>query len=107
MERTRQQAKRTKITCIRCGRQATPAVDNSPVGFAKAFVRRYCQDCADQRPSSPIITEVTRGHNRPTRYELIAERGRPDCGYKLGSAWLKRELPAEVVRWAQTFGKDA
>ena len=30
----------------------------------------------------------------------------PDCGYKLGSAWKKRELPAEVVEWAETFGKD-
>lgn len=30
----------------------------------------------------------------------------PDCGYKLGSAWQRRELPAEVVAWAQSFGRD-
>jgi len=24
----------------------------------------------------------------------------PDCGYRLGFQWLKRELPAEVVAWA-------
>jgi len=30
----------------------------------------------------------------------------PDCGYKLGSGWTKRELPAEVVTWAETFGAD-
>lgn len=23
----------------------------------------------------------------------------PECGYVLGSAWLKRELPAEVITW--------
>lgn len=23
----------------------------------------------------------------------------PDCGYKLGSAWLKRELPPQVLAW--------
>lgn len=27
----------------------------------------------------------------------------PDCGYKLGSAWTKRELPPEVVKWVETF----
>ena len=30
----------------------------------------------------------------------------PDCGYKLGSAWTKRELPADVVKWAETFGAE-
>jgi hypothetical protein len=25
----------------------------------------------------------------------------PTCGYKYGTAWLKEELPAEVVAWAQ------
>lgn len=27
-------------------------------------------------------------------------------GYKIGSAWTKRELPREVVRWAKTFGDE-
>lgn len=26
----------------------------------------------------------------------------PDCGYKLGSAWLKRDLPDEVIKLAET-----
>lgn len=30
----------------------------------------------------------------------------PDCGYVLGSKWLKRELPADVITWAETFGGD-
>lgn len=30
----------------------------------------------------------------------------PTCGYCYGSAWLKRELPPEVVAWAENFGKD-
>lgn len=25
----------------------------------------------------------------------------PDCGYRLGSAWTKRELPADVVKWVE------
>lgn len=29
----------------------------------------------------------------------------PDCGYKLGSEWLKRELPPHVIEWARNFGK--
>lgn len=30
----------------------------------------------------------------------------PDCGYKLGSAWLKRELPPEVIAWVETLGTN-
>ena len=30
----------------------------------------------------------------------------PKCGYKYGSAWTRRELPTEVVKWAKTFGAD-
>lgn len=25
----------------------------------------------------------------------------PDCGYKLGSEWTKRKLPADVIAWAE------
>lgn len=28
----------------------------------------------------------------------------PECGYRYGSAWTHRELPADVIKWAQTFG---
>lgn len=31
----------------------------------------------------------------------------PDCGYVLGSAWLKRELPPEIVRLAETGAAEA
>ena len=27
----------------------------------------------------------------------------PDCGYKLGSAWLRRELPQEVIDWFRSL----
>jgi hypothetical protein len=27
----------------------------------------------------------------------------PECGYKYGTAWLKRALPPEVIRWVRTF----
>lgn len=30
----------------------------------------------------------------------------PDCGYVLGSKWLTRPLPPEVVAWAASFGKE-
>ena len=31
----------------------------------------------------------------------------PDCGHKLGSAWLKRELPPEVVTWFESLDEEA
>lgn len=30
----------------------------------------------------------------------------PDCGYKLGSQWLKRELPAEVIAWFENLQEE-
>lgn len=30
----------------------------------------------------------------------------PTCGYKLGSAWLKRELPSEVIAWFEGLQSD-
>lgn len=30
----------------------------------------------------------------------------PDCGYKLGSAWTRRELPADVSAWVQSLQGD-
>ena len=27
----------------------------------------------------------------------------PECGYKYGTAWLKRELPSEVITWFNNF----
>lgn len=27
----------------------------------------------------------------------------PDCGYKLGSAWTRRELPSDVIAWVQSL----
>lgn len=27
----------------------------------------------------------------------------PDCGYRLGSAWRERELPADVIAWARSL----
>lgn len=27
----------------------------------------------------------------------------PTCGYKYGSAWTKRELPADVIAWVESF----
>lgn len=31
----------------------------------------------------------------------------PYCGYKYGSAWLKRELPPEIISLVENVGKDA
>lgn len=42
-----------------------------------------------------------RGENWQTHPEAVC----PDCGYKLGSAWLKEELPADVVKLVESqFG---
>ncbi len=31
----------------------------------------------------------------------------PDCGYELGSAWTRRELPPEVIAWAEGVNEEA
>lgn len=30
----------------------------------------------------------------------------PECGYRYGSAWLVRELPANVIAWAENFARS-
>ncbi len=30
----------------------------------------------------------------------------PDCGYSLGSKWLKRDLPANVIAWFNHLGQE-
>jgi len=27
----------------------------------------------------------------------------PDCGYKIGSAWLKEDVPQEVIQWLESL----
>ena len=27
----------------------------------------------------------------------------PECGYRYGSQWLRRELPAEVIAWVESL----
>ena len=45
------------------------------------------------------IHQEARGETWTTHPSAVC----PDCGYKLGSAWLKRELPAVVIRWAESL----
>jgi hypothetical protein len=47
------------------------------------------------------VHQEARGETRKTHSSAEC----PDCGYKLGSQWLKRELPAEVIAWVETFEK--
>lgn len=48
--------------------------------------------------------ECVHQEERGETYQTHPDAKCPDCGYALGSAWLKRELPPEVVEWARTFG---
>ena len=45
------------------------------------------------------IHQEARGENWITHPEAIC----PDCGYKLGSQWLKREMPKSVLAKIKTF----
>ena len=47
--------------------------------------------------------QEARGETWPTH----ASAKCPDCGYVLGSAWLKRELPPEIIRLAETGAAGA
>jgi hypothetical protein len=38
---------------------------------------------------------------RGETYETHPGARCPDCGYKIGSAWKARKLPAEVIKWAK------
>jgi hypothetical protein len=45
---------------------------------------------------------------RPDEHpEGLLTKSCPTCGYKYGTEWKKRELPASVATWAQSFGEAA
>lgn len=48
------------------------------------------------------VHQEARGETWTTHPEAVC----PDCGYKLGHAWTKRDLPADVITWAETFGEE-
>ncbi len=66
----------------------------------------------------PELEELCKWHLNDMHAECEHQRARgetwkthpsakcPDCGYKLGHAWLFVELPAHIVELATTFGKD-
>jgi hypothetical protein len=43
---------------------------------------------------------------RGETYETHPAATCPDCGWKLGHGWHRRELPPEVIAWARTFGAE-
>jgi len=51
---------------------------------------------------------VTARRNHKAALDAHAQRAVcPECGYRLGSSWLHRELPAEVIAWARSFGEES
>ncbi len=47
--------------------------------------------------------ECTHQEARGETYATHPDAMCPDCGYKLGSAWLKRDLPADVLAWFESL----
>lgn len=47
------------------------------------------------------IHQESRGETYSTHPGAVC----PECGWKLGHGWNKRELPADVIEWARSFGE--
>ena len=80
----------------------------------------YISECGGQivnelREWFPEVAPYLKYHLNDMHAECIHQEARgetyathpgaecPDCGYKLGSAWQRRELPAEVIAWAESL----
>jgi len=63
--------------------------------------KQYQQFLRDQ-----IEKEITPEVFEARIYENCLSAPCPECGYKYGTEWLKRELPAEIIQLAQTVCED-
>jgi len=63
----------------------------------KPFLRWHLNDM-----KAECTHQEARGEKWATHPEAVC----PDCGYRLGSQWLKRELPPEVLAWFGRLGTD-
>jgi len=39
-------------------------------------------------------------------YDTHGGQSCPECGYQIGTSWLRRDLPTEVLKWARTAGEE-
>ncbi len=62
---------------------------------AKPFLKWHLNDM-----KAECIHQEARGEKWTTHPDAVC----PDCGYRLGSQWLKRELPPEVLMWFAKLG---
>lgn len=80
----------------------------------KVYVTRSCGQIVDDiKAWFPEVEPYLKWHLNDMHAECEHQEARgetftthpkavcPDCGYAIGTAWLRRELPAEVVAWAE------
>jgi len=83
----------------------------------KVYVAHSCGQIRDEISRwFPEVQRYFRWHLNDMHAECVHQEARgetyqthpgavcPDCGYKLGSAWTKRDLPSDVVAWAESVG---
>lgn len=86
----------------------------------KVLLTHICGQIRDDIAASfPEVVPYFKWHLNDMRSECQHQEARgetytthpgatcPDCGHRLGSAWLKRELPVDVIAWAESFGEGS
>lgn len=53
-----------------------------------------------------LHAECVHQEARGETYQTHPDATCPDCGYRLGSAWTKRDLPAEVISWFDSLPSE-
>jgi hypothetical protein len=82
------------------------------------WITEGCGQCWDKMLAAwPELAGLRSWHLNDMHAECVHQEARgetwkthpeakcPDCGYTLGSAWTKRDLPADVAKLAETVGE--
>ena len=87
------------------GHQSTVLIVDS-CGQIQAVLRDWFPEYATLLPwhLNDMHAECTHQQARGETWKTHPSATCPDCGYVLGSAWTKRELPPEIIALAQSVG---
>lgn len=76
------------------------------IGAQADAVRAWFPEAAPLLPwhMNDLHAECEHQQARGETYQTHPDARCPECGYRLGSAWLKRDLPADIIALARTVG---
>jgi hypothetical protein len=87
-----------------CGQivMSRPVVERTAKGWSQELIREFW-DTWDRWHLNNMRAECEHQRERGETWKTHPSAECPDCGYRLGSAWLKEEMPASVIEFLKSL----